>query len=102
MRLRKAQGKLKIEHSIIDGVRDCLECLLADNAATIRSVIPGVIRQVRDARGPVKIHVTVATTNGWKAIALSAGARQELFISTGLGKEELEKAIARAIARAEG
>jgi hypothetical protein len=100
MRLRKAQGKLKVEHSIIDGLRDCLECLLADNEAAIRSVIPGVIRQVRDARGPVKIHVTVPTTNGWKAIALAAGARQELFISTGLSKEELDKAIERAIARA--
>jgi hypothetical protein len=100
MRLRKAQGKLKIEHSIIDGVRDCMECLLADNGETIRSVIPGVIRQVRDARGPVKIHVTVPTTNGWKAIALSAGARQELFISTALSKEDLEKALDRAIERA--
>jgi hypothetical protein len=99
VRLRKAQGKLKIEHSIIDGVRDCLERLLSDNDA-IRSVIPGVIRQVRDARGTVKIHVTVPTTNGWKAIALSAGARQELFISTALSKEELENAIARAIERA--
>ena len=63
-------------------------------------MIPGVIRQVRDARGTVKIHVTVPTTNGWKAIALSAGARQELFISTGLSKEELEIAIDRAIQRA--
>lgn len=100
MRLRKAQGKLKIEHSIIDGVRECMERLLAGNEQTIRSVIPGVIRQVRDARGPVKIHVTVPVTNGWKAIALSAGARQELFISTTLAKEELEAAIERAIARA--
>lgn len=98
MRLRKAQGKLKVEHSIIDGVRDCLERLLADNAE-IRSVIPGVIRQVRDARGAVRIHVTVPTTNGWKAIALSAGARQELFISTALEKEQLEKAIERVLAR---
>lgn len=97
MRLRKAQGKLKIEHSIIDGVRDCLERLLADDDE-IRSVIPGVIRVVRDARGPVKIHVTVPTTNGWKAIALSAGARQELFISTGLSKAELERRIERALA----
>lgn len=77
-----------------------MERLLADNDATIRSVIPGVIRQVRDARGLVKIHVTVATTNGWKAIALSAGARQELFISTGLSKEELERALNSAIERA--
>ena len=91
MRLRTNQNKLKIEHSIIDGLRECLDELLTNPA--IRSIIPGVIRQVRDARGPVKIRVTVPTTNGWKAIALSAGARQELFISTALAKEELEKVI---------
>jgi hypothetical protein len=97
MRLRKAQGKLKIEHSIIDGVRDILERVLADNPE-VRSVIPGVIRPVRDAKGKVKIHVTVPTTNGWKAIALSAGARQELFVSTALGKDELERIFESAIA----
>ena len=95
MKLRKLQGKLKVEHSIIDGVRDLLEQLLADNPE-IRSVIPGVIRPVRDARGEVKIHVTVPTTNGWKAIALSAGARQELFISTSLSKDELEERMRAA------
>ncbi len=93
MRLRTAQNKLKIEHSIIDGVRGVLERLLAANPGTIRAVIPGVIRPVRDARGPVKVRVTVPTQNGWKAIALSAGARQELFISTTLDKEGLEKAL---------
>jgi hypothetical protein len=95
MRLRKAQGKLKVEHSIIDGVREVLERLLAANPS-IRSVIPGVIRPVRDAKGEVRIHVTVPTTNGWKAIALSGGARQELFVSTGLPKDELERALLRA------
>jgi hypothetical protein len=90
MKLRTAQGKLKIEHSIIDGVKDVCRRLLEENPSTVRSVIPGVIRQVRDARGPVKMHVTVPTTNGWKAIALSAGARQELFISTELTKDQLE------------
>ena len=96
MKLRKAQGKLKIEHSILDGVRKMLERLLAANPA-VRSVIPGVIRQVRDAKGPVEVRVTVPTVNGWKAIALSAGARQELFISTSLTKEELEEALDRAL-----
>ncbi len=95
MRLRKAQGKLKIEHSIIDGVRDALERLLKSDQ--VRSVIPGVIRPVRDAKGPVRIRITVQTTNGWKAIALSAGARQELFISTALTKDDLEKLIEVAI-----
>lgn len=96
VRLRKLQGKLKVEHSIIDGVRDVLERLLKDNSE-IRSVIPGVIRPVRDAKGDVKVRVTVPVTNGWKAIALSAGARQELFISTTLSKSELEQAIHRAL-----
>jgi len=92
MKLRTAQGKLKIEHSIIDGLRPVLERLLRDNTQ-IRSVIPGVIRPVRDARGNPVIRVTVPTTNGWKAIALSAGARQELFISTALSKDQVEALI---------
>jgi len=96
VRLRVAKGRLKVEHAIIDGVREVLERLLAANPE-IRSIIPGVIRPVRDARGSVRIRLTVATNNGWKAIALSGGARQELFISTALAKEELEQAVARAI-----
>src|SRR5664279_5249203 len=95
MRLRTAKDRLKIEHSIIDGVRGILEELLASTPA-IRSVIPGVIRPVRDARGKIRVRVTVPTQNGWKAIALSAGARQELFISTVLTKEEVEAALAKA------
>ncbi|HUA58866.1 MAG TPA: DUF2103 domain-containing protein [Verrucomicrobiae bacterium] len=95
MRLRASKDRLKIEHSIIDGVRPMLEELLAANPE-IRSVIPGVIRQVRDAKGKVKVRVTVPTQNGWKAIALSAGARQELFISTDWSREQLEAALARA------
>lgn len=97
MRLRAAQGKLKVEHSIIGGLRPVLERLLHENRE-IRSVIPGVIRPVRDARGDPAIRVTVQTTNGWKAIALSSGARQELFISTALSKEGLEKVISQALA----
>ena len=95
LRLRTAKDRLKIEHSIIDGVRPILEELLTATPA-IRSIIPGVIRPVRDARGKVKMRVTVPTQNGWKAIALSAGARQELFISTDLTKEQVEAAFAKA------
>jgi hypothetical protein len=96
MRLRAAQGKLKIEHSIIDGLRPVLERLLRGNHV-IRSVIPGVIRPVRDAKGALVIRITVPTTNGWKAIAFSTGARQELFISTELGRDDLQRAIDAAI-----
>jgi hypothetical protein len=97
MKLRKAQDKLKIEHSIIDGVRGFLERLIANNPATVRLVVPGRISPVRDARGEIKVRITVPVQNGWKAIALSAGARQELFISTTMTREELEAAIAAAL-----
>jgi hypothetical protein len=99
MRLRSTNDRLKIEHSIVAGVRRMLGRLLEDNAE-IRSVVPGRIAQVRDAKGKVTVRITVPTTNGFKAIALSDGARQELFISTGLSKEELEAALARAAERA--
>jgi hypothetical protein len=94
-RLRTAQGKLKIEHSILDDLRPVLLRLAAREE--IRSIIPGVIRQVRDAKGNVKIRITVPTQNGWKAIALCNGARQELFVSTSMTQDELAGAIAAAI-----
>lgn len=96
MRLRASQNKLKVEHSIIDGLRPVLERLLV--SADVRLVVPGVIKTVRDARGPVRIRVTVPVQNGWKAIALAAGARQELFISTALSQPELEVLIDAALA----
>src|ERR1051326_477138 len=100
MRLRTLKDRLKIEHSIIDGLREVLEELLAANAE-VRSVIPGVIRPVRDAKGKVRVRVTVPTQNGWKAIALSAGARQELFVSTAWDRNQLLAAFEKAGARCE-
>ncbi len=96
-RLRTAKGKLKIEHSILDNLRPVLERLVARE--DIRSIIPGVIRQVRDAKGTVKVHITVPTQNGWKAIGLCNGARQELFVSTTMTEAELTAAIEEAIRR---
>jgi len=92
MRLRAAKDRLKIEHSIIGGLRPVLEELLARNPS-IQSIIPGVIRPVRDAKGPVKIRITTPTQTGWKGIALASGARQELFLTTKKTKEELEQAV---------
>lgn len=92
-RLRTAGGKLKIEHSIIDGLRRVLETLLEKHPDEIRMIVPGVIKPVRDAKGKLRLKVSVATTNGWKALAFSAGARQEIFISTEMTKDDLEQAL---------
>jgi len=94
-RLRTAQGKLKIEHSILSDLRPVLDRLVVSD--DIRSVIPGVIRPVRDAKGTVKVRITVPVQNGWKAIGLANGARQELFVSTTLSQPELEELFRLAI-----
>jgi hypothetical protein len=94
-RLRTGKGKLKIEHSILENLRPVLDRLVKRD--DIRSIIPGVIRPVRDAKGTVKVRITVPTQNGWKAIGLSNGARQELFISTEMSEEQLARAIGEAI-----
>ncbi len=92
MRLRAANNRLKVEHSIIEGLRPILERLLG-NCSSIGTIIPGRIRKVRDAKGPVKIRITTPTQTGWKAIALSSGARQELFVTTKMSRDELERAL---------
>ncbi len=98
-RLRTAGGKLKIEHSIIDGLRRVLETLLEDRPEDIRMIVPGVIKPVRDAKGKLRLKVSVPTTNGWKALAFSAGARQEIFISTDMTREALDAALQQALER---
>ena len=94
MRLRAAGDKLKVEHSIIEGLRPALEMVAA--RTEVRSVIPGVIRPVRDARGRLRFRVTTPTPTGWKVLAFSAGARQEVFVNTTLTKEQLEAALEAA------
>lgn len=96
MRLRAANNRLKVEHSIIEGLRPILERLLG-NCSSIGTIIPGRIRRVRDAKGPVKIRVTTPTQTGWKAIALSSGARQELFVTTKMSRDELERALQNSL-----
>ena len=63
MRLRAVNDRLKVEHSIIDGLRPVLERLLEHNLS-IGTIIPGRIRKVRDARGQVKVRITTPTQTG--------------------------------------
>ena len=98
VRLRAVNNRLKVEHSIIEGLRPVLERLL-ENYSSIGTIIPGRIRKVRDARGPVKIRITTATQTGWKAIALSNGARQELFVTTKMSRDELDGALQRSLVK---
>jgi hypothetical protein len=75
-------GKLKVEHSIIPALRAKLQKL--GSSDSIHSIIPGTIKVVKNVGREEGAHfrVTVPINNGWKAIVLSGGARQEVFIKT--------------------
>jgi hypothetical protein len=95
MRLRAAQNKLKIEHSIIDGVRAMLERLLAANPE-IRSVIPGVIRLAGRTRQNSSARHGPDTQNGWKANCTEPGRAAGTVHQHRDGEKELEQELRKA------
>jgi len=97
-RLREIGGKLKIQHTILDSLKPVLNRLLKSTPG-ILTLIPGSIKPVADAHGTqVKVRVTIPVAKGFKAIAFTNGARQELFVNTKLTQSELQAAFKDAIA----
>ena len=103
MRHRDTQGKIKVQHGIIAGLREKLNKLVS--GGDIRGVIPGRITAAQGGRrdmaqNEVYFSVTVPLNNGpgrgWKAIAKTSASRQELFIKTPLSKEEVHDALVEA------
>ncbi len=99
-RLRK--NGLKIQHSILDGLKPVLEKVLGDRSEVTR-IIPGEIKITKGVgQGKtVGVRVTVPlmtaeTQSGFKVIALASGARQELFVNTFLAQSTLEDRFSAA------
>lgn len=93
-RYEPERGKLKLEHSVIPGLRRVLERLLDD--LRIRLIIPGRIVGI-SGHSQLRIRVSMKTVNGWKLSATIPSAAQEVFIGTPLSKEELNEAIQKAM-----
>ncbi len=73
-------GKVKTEHSIIQGLMPLLQQLAA--VAGVKSVVPGRIMRRGKAQPQATVTLTVRTATGWKAQGKSKGSVQELFIVT--------------------
>lgn len=104
MRLRDSTGKIKVQHAILDGLKEKLQKLVVSPDAVgsaIKSVTPGTIAPMKNRGkevGVVYFRLTIplaSGSRGWKAIAFGAGARQEVFISTSkdIEREEMVKAL---------
>ena len=86
MRRRDSTQKIKVQHSIIAGLQKKLQnLLLSPSGDSIREHHSGDDSTYDQywKKKDVYFRITVpASNNGWKALAFSDGARQELFIST--------------------
>ena len=86
-------GRLVSNHSTnIEGLIPILQKLSLN--INIKTITPGVISRVRGRSSKLIIRLSVKTINGYKAIARKGQTAQEVFISTELNKDELNKIIA--------
>lgn len=74
-------SRIKYEHSMIGGLRACLEQEL-EPIPEIRSIIPGRISRTRGGRSELRIRCQYETETGARLIARGPGVVQEVFIVT--------------------
>lgn len=99
MKLRGAGGKLKIQHSIIKGLRPVLEKILKHEG--IKSIIPGAIVPINGAKGSscmsIRITTPLLTSAGFKGVATGDSLKQELFLNTKLSKMEVDEILIKSL-----
>lgn len=71
-------GKVKKQHSMLDGLEDLCRALLK-HCSQIQRIVPGRISR-RKGRGEAELKVQYPTPAGLKCIYLRSGATQEVFL----------------------
>jgi hypothetical protein len=90
------EGRLVWNHSThLPGLIPLLEKLIKYQG--IKTVTPGVIKQVKGRCPHLKLRVSVPICGGYKLIARQGKTVQEVFVVTTLEQAELEKAIAKIL-----
>jgi len=82
-------GRIVITHSTyLEGLIPVLKKIAANK--NIKTITPAIISKVRGRSSKLVIRVSVLTISGYKAIARKGQTAQEIFISTDMGKDELQ------------
>lgn len=71
-------GKVKKEHSMLEGLEDLCKQILKE-CAHVQRIVPGRINR-RKGRGVAEFKVQYPTPAGLKCIYLRSGATQEVFL----------------------
>lgn len=90
--MRRRQGKIKVQHTIIEGLREILEEIARWDC--VESIIPGEIKRKGGiTKGGKSITLKYRTPTGFKLIWKKGTSAQEVFVvcKKGTEKEFLEK-----------
>lgn len=89
-------GRLVVTHSTyIPGLIPILEKLSAN--PNIQTITPAVISRVKSNAPKMRLKVSVPIQGGHKLIARQRKSAQEVFVTTPMSKEDLEKVIAEVM-----
>ncbi|MEB3318621.1 MAG: DUF2103 domain-containing protein [Cyanobacteriota bacterium] len=92
-------GRVVITHSTyIEGLIPLLKQLAED--PLIGTVTPAVISRTRGRTPRLSLKVSTPITGGHKVNARRAGTAQEVFVLTGLGRDELQRLLDHLLDRA--
>lgn len=78
--MNKRRNKVKRDHTVLKEVIPILEKITSVNG--VNSIIPGRIRPIKGNYPKAILYFTVSTESGFKCIAKSSRAIQEIFIVT--------------------
>ncbi len=76
--LRKRKGKLKIEHHLLEGLREYLEEM--EKWESVNSIIPGRIVRKNRGRGSRGLFLKYRTPIGYKLLYKTGTSVQEIFV----------------------
>ena len=65
----------------------------------LHTIIPGAISVTRGKADHFRVKISCITPHGYKAIARRGKVAQEVFFTSSLSREELQKAIDEAVSR---
>ncbi len=78
-------GKVKHEHSMLEGLEALLKQLL-EECPSVQRIVPGRIHR-RKGRGVAQLKLQYPTPTGLKCLYLVGGATQEVFLVGGRSEE---------------
>ena len=96
-----AAARMVRNHSaMLEGLGRVLGRLAEGGGGQIKTLVPGRIARARGHVEGLQLRVSAAVSGGWKMVARRGSTAQEVFVVTGLPREDLQSLAWEAVAKA--